>query len=31
MDDVSLIPELQRVGSAYGKKVVNLNHLVGFM
>jgi len=31
MDDVSLIPELQRVGSAYGKKFVNLNHLAGFV
>jgi uncharacterized protein len=31
MDDVSLIPELQRVGSAYGMKFVNLNHLAGFV
>ncbi|WP_233130166.1 patatin-like phospholipase family protein [Synechococcus sp. 1G10] len=30
MDDVSLIPELQRVGSAYGEKYVSLDHLVGF-
>jgi hypothetical protein len=31
MDDVSLIPVLQQVGSAYGDKYVNLDHLKGFV
>ena len=31
MDDVSLIPELQRVGEAYGKKFLSLDHLAGFI
>ncbi|HHG2223889.1 patatin-like phospholipase family protein [Synechococcus sp. WH 5701] len=31
MDDVSLIPELQRVGAAYAQKNVSLDHLAGFV
>jgi hypothetical protein len=31
MDDVSLIPVLQQVGTAYGETFVNLDHLKGFV
>lgn len=31
MDDVSLIPELQRVGKAYAKKNVSIDHLESFV
>jgi hypothetical protein len=31
MDDVKMIPDLQRVGSAYALKHVSLEHLEGFV